>query len=218
MFDEFNKIFSENIIQRCKGKKILLTLSGGMDTRAILSVLCKNNIPIDVFTIDGWNNKQDVDIAKQLVDYVEIVDKHIIWKSSNLDDIWMYQDSLFKQYDVVLRGFFMSELFNKYENIHKGENFTLERIEDCSNRCKSMAEKYPMIYQPAYDDEVQKQLSLLPIMYRCFSSIQRKIIMLNQPDLLSFPLTCYSFKIRFVRWMYWFFIDVFEKYCFEEKT
>jgi len=129
---------------------------------------------------------------------------------NNPEEIRAYSEELFKNYDVVLHGFFMSELFNKYEDLHKGEDYFENQIERCSKNCEILAKRCPMIYHPAYDLDVQKQLRLLPIIYRRSSSIQRKIIILNQPDLLRFPLTCYNTKVRLVRWIYWRLIDALE--------
>ena len=116
----FNKIFSNRIVDVCKDKKILLTLSGGMDTRAILSVLYKHNIRFDVLTAN--TSKKDLVIAKKLVKNNVLVGNHFIWSDMGacVEDTKRFNDFI-ENYDVVLHGLFMSGFFDKFKHVELSE-------------------------------------------------------------------------------------------------
>ena len=40
-----------DICSKCKGKRVLLTLTGGMDNRVILAILLRNNIKFDALVV-----------------------------------------------------------------------------------------------------------------------------------------------------------------------
>ncbi|HEC89298.1 MAG TPA: hypothetical protein ENI44_01800, partial [Thermoplasmatales archaeon] len=111
---KLNKIFSDIIVERCENKKVLLTLSGGLDTRAMLSVLCKHKIYCDAITHSASGVPWDIKIAKKISNDVEYINHHIIVNASSLEDAWKKFDEIYPNYDIVLHGEWISGLFDKY--------------------------------------------------------------------------------------------------------
>ena len=196
-----NKIFSEKIIEKCKDKKVLLTLSGGLDARAILSVLCKHGIHCDAVTYDlmPW----DIRIAKTIAENIECIDKHIVLDVYSLENAKKELDTIFPEYDVVLFGLWISGLFDKYEHIELSEKALHERIAEGFKHIENLKKRWPNSFFPADVKEIQEVLMNIPIMYRYFHYPQRCIIMLNYPKLMRYPYTTFNIKKRVARIIHW---------------
>jgi len=177
-----NTALTEVIVEQCHGKKILLTLTGGMDTRLILSILLKQKIGCDVYTYHSskpvvqYFVDKDIRIAKEIAGYYGLV-HHVF----NGDGSWYETLNRVRDgYDVVVGGGCMSEYFNTLEYNKHSENEMKKNIQqrhvDVINQNN--------IFAPMLDERV---LCVLPDIPRCckmFSVIQRSLIMMNTPDLL----------------------------------
>jgi hypothetical protein len=76
--DEFRDIFNEHIKTAFKlEKNIVIPLSGGLDTRAILSSSIYQNLSFECYT-NGINNAPDVKIAKKICNHLNI--KHTFFE------------------------------------------------------------------------------------------------------------------------------------------
>lgn len=163
-----NKIFSDEIVERCKDKKVLLTLSGGLDTRAMLSVLCKYGIHCDALTHNASRAPWDVKIARKISKDIKCIDKHIIVNASSLEDARKRLDEIYPDYDVVLHGVRISGLFDKYEHLELSENELNKRIEDGLKHIDYLHKRWSNIFFPAKVREIQDALKDVPIFIDIF--------------------------------------------------
>lgn len=215
-----NKTFSRRLLEVCRGKNVLLTFTGGLDTRAILAVLSKHKVPIDAVTYwrsqDAAQRKdRDIEITTRIAKHVPCIRQHLVVKEKwvgHCESGTGFQD-LAKDYDVVLMGMLMSETFCKYENFHHSERAAIDtyevKVQD--TRLKNAnAWVPPNVYLPGGDKEVQEALLNIPMMYRGFSSAQRYIILKNDPRLMRFPYTSFNFRYFLFRAAYWRFLSLME--------
>lgn len=219
--EKLNKIFTEEILRHCRGKHVLLTLTGGLDTRAILSVFSRHNIQVDCVTYwrsqDASQRKDhDIAITRCLARDVPCINKHHIirekWVGHCVNST-SFRD-LSQKYDVVVMGMMMSETFCKYENFHHSERNAIEtyelKVEDsCDERLNAWIP--PNAFLPSMNPLVQDALLDIPMMYRGFSAAQRRIILLNEPRLMMYPYTSFSFRFFLFRALYWRFIGLVER-------
>ena len=208
---KLNKVFSNVIIEKCKDKKVLLTLSGGLDTRAMLSVLCKYGIHCDALTHNATNVPWDVKIAKKIAKDMECIDKHILIDDSSSENVAKKLDDICPNYDIVLRGEWISGFFDKYEHMELSENEIEERIKDGFEHIDNLMRRWPNTYFPATEKSIQEVLKDIPIFYRFFHYPQKTIIMLNYPKLMKYPYTTFNLKKRIARIIHWKTIWVLER-------
>lgn len=192
--NNLNQVFTDVILDKCRNRKVLLTLSGGMDTRAILSILLLNKIPFDALTHYAVSN--DIKIAKTIATDFNL-NLTILHTNGQAEETHRAFKKIFKEYDVVLYGTLMSGLFDKYEHfdiseaqLKKRTNYYVDFIHDNQER------KYPNVFTPAIETKVLDSLKHIPIYYRLFSYPQMCIIKLNEPKLLRYPHTSYNLKKR----------------------
>lgn len=190
-----NQVFTDVILDKCKDKKVLLTLSGGMDTRAILSILLHNKIPFDAITC-GLSNDVDIKIAKRIAKDFKL--HHIIVPfSCSSEKTHIEFKKVFKKYDVVLDGTLMSGLFDKYEHFDISEANIEIHFNHYANYMRNVWEKeHPNVFTPAIEQYVLDVLKHIPIYYRLFSYPQVCMIKLNEPKLVKYPHTSYNLKKR----------------------
>ena len=218
--EHLNNVFSRRLLEVCHGKKVLMTLTGGLDTRAMLSVLNKNKLPVDAVTYwraehpDGGKDR-DVEITRGIVKQCQCIMNHLVMEEKwvgHCENGGSFKD-LTREYDVVLMGLLMSETFDKFQNFHKGEacaDYVLASKIEASRNALDNAWIPGNVFLPGADVEIQRALREVPLMYRGFGSMQRKIILLNQPFLMRFPYTCFNLRFRLFRIFYWRFISVIE--------
>ena len=192
-----NQVFADVILDKCKDKKVLLTLSGGMDTRAMLSVLLKNKIKFDALTFH--NSHTDIKIAQSIATGFNL--HHIIIPIDVHDkELRSELIKIFAKYDVVLYGSLMSELFNKYERFDISEAHIERSIDQFIDSVHNS--NLPNIFVPAMEREVMDVLKCVPLYYRLFGHIQICIIKLNEPRLLTYPRTMYNLRLRTALYCY----------------
>ena len=114
-----NSALTDVIVSNCKDKsKILLTMTGGMDTRLILSIMLKNNIRPDLFTWDS--DKNDMKIARRIAKDESLLFIPLYKKTSDSD--WLESvNSIIDSYNVIFYGELMSEVFNKFVRFTESE-------------------------------------------------------------------------------------------------
>jgi len=86
-----NEIFSDAIIENCRDKKVLLTLTGGVGSRAMLSILCKHGVHCDAITHNASGFPEDIKIAKKIAKDIECIERYsynlLIFPLSTADEI-----------------------------------------------------------------------------------------------------------------------------------
>jgi len=121
--EKLNDCITKSILRKVKDKKkILLTLSGGHDTRVVLSILLKNNIHFHAATIRF--SKGDIKIAKRICKDLGL--HHHIYDDISIEKNWQMLNNSKKKYDIVLTGSGYSEwmcalhkLYMSYNQIMK---------------------------------------------------------------------------------------------------
>lgn len=199
-----NQVFSDEICNKCLGKKVLLTLSGGMDSRAILSILLNKKIPFVALTHKASIN--DMKIAGKIskdFNFPLIV----IRTNGQSKETHCEFKKIFENYDVVLYGTLMSGLFDKFEHFDISESQLEKRIKYYIDFIHNNQEKkYPNVFTPAIEEKVLDALKDIPIYYRLFSYPQRCLIKLNKLNLLNYPHTSYNLKKRAVSYCHRFLV------------
>ena len=186
---ELNNAFTDIILKSCKGKqRILTTLTAGMDTRVILSILLNNGIVPQCLTYNGWNNYgsfKDIKISNMITRDYQLV--HIVINKQPCDDNF-YSElyNILGNYDVALCGEKMSEILNKYNRITDSER-KLNNLEISSI-------DFPNKLYPVLDKEVLNIIMNIPICYRMHGFLQRKLIDMNCKGLLHYPHTYYNIR------------------------
>jgi hypothetical protein len=209
---KFNEVFCKYVVEQCQDTNVLLTLSGGLDTRAIMSVLHKHNIIFDAVSHNaGDKQDRDVPLAKAIAMYSKIHDKglqkHHIYNVESVEEAAQRFDELFNSYDVVFHGNCMSGVFDMYDRIEMSEHeltaFVKRVMTDMIKQTR-----WSNVYFPAAQPEIQEALCDVPIMFRYCGYPQRTIIYLNDKKLLSFPLTYFNRKKWLMRKVHWTCMDL----------
>lgn len=193
---ELNKSLTKAIIKQCEGKRNLLTLTGGMDTRALLSIFLKNNTPVDCFTY--YNHKTSQGKVEKRTPQ-KITKKHgLCWILREGESNWVSQiPDLRAQYDNVISGLCMSEYLSPLEYLH----FSINKIH-FYQKAKASEGKELGIFLPVLDKKVIAIVKTIPIKHLLFSSTNKQIILQNKPELLKYPGTSYNFKRRIIKRLY----------------
>lgn len=201
--------FNRCVVEACNGKSVLLTLSGGLDTRAILSVLSRFNIECDALThcAAGEGNK-DYYVAKKLVKKVDCIREHIFLEVYSQSELRKIYKNIFPKYGVVLHGVWMSGIFDKFEHIELSEKALSERIDTGFRDISEYKNNWENMFFPVEDKMVQDVLSNLPIMYRYFHYPQRFIILKNDSSLMNVGFTTFNLRNRFFRLLHWNLMDL----------
>lgn len=196
----FRKKFNEQLIKECKGKKILVLLSGGLDSRAILSTLSMNDIDFHALTHSEKNKiRKDIKISKKIFKKNENIKKHHILFFEDKKDLFIKYREITKDYDIILNGILMSGLFDKYEHIELSEKELNKRIRKEYETISSWKQHFEKMYFPAESKEIIQSLEEIPIFYRFFHFPQKYIIEKNKKDLMKIEYTTYNVRKRFFR-------------------
>ena len=204
---ELNQILTDHITEQCRNKKhILLTLTGGMDSRLILSILLKQGIQPDVIT---WYKKPiDLDIARHISQDLKL--NHIILYHPEEKGWSQTATHIIDSYDIVLYGELISEVFNKFVRWTESE----KKLNQIIDNFFKYAKKHYKYQQggnrcyPCMDTEVMKTIYKLPIYQRMYGYTNRHLIKINQPSLLKYPHTCVNLRYRLIEKLYWIFIPL----------
>jgi len=207
-----NSALTDVIVSNCKDKsKILLTMTGGMDTRLILSIMLKNNIRPDLFTWDS--DKNDMKIARRIAKDESLLFIPLYKKTSDSD--WLESvNSIIDSYDVIFYGELMSEVFNKFVRFTESEkklNALITNyykwIED--NRSDLMDKKV----FPCIDKKVMQIVEEIPICFRVYGYINRRLIKYNYPALLDYPHNVVNLRYRLIEMCYWCVVPILDIWC-----
>ena len=202
----FNEIVTKVVLEKCHGKKnILLPLSGGADSRALLSILLKNHID---FTTLSWQDKlwqSDIRIAKSICKKINR-EFHV-----SPDFGYHIHDNdalLFYEHDLVLSGLLMSGLWDQYGRLTSSDKSHGEHVKKMMDWICEFKKTFPMFWVVALDHRIINEVNHVPWMYRMFSYPQRCIIQCNYPGLLRFPFTAYNNREWLARCGYYGFLLV----------
>jgi len=206
---ELNQALIQAIVPKCKNK-ILLTMSGGMDTRLILSIMLSNIIKPDLMT---WNTKNDIKISKQIAKKEGL--KLIVINKRTKDKDWCESvNNIIKSFDVIFYGELMSEVFNKFVRFTESEKRLNNLITDYlklvrTNKIDLMDKKV----FPCLDKKVMDIVENMPICFRVYGYINHRLIKYNYPALLKYPHNVVNMRYRLMEFCYWIVVPIFEMWC-----
>ena len=196
-----NEKLQSVIVEKCKDRRVLIPLTGGIDSRALLSVLMRHAIVCDALTNSRDNcGGNDITIAKKICNSTKYIKKHILLDEYPFsEECKKRYDKIFPQYDVVLSGRYMSFWFDKFEHIELSERGINEHLKELAYENQKRQKRWPNYFIPSFDKKVRDALQDVPILYRYFHYPQLCIIKLNYPKLSKFPYTTYNLKKRIGR-------------------
>ena len=207
--EKLNDCITKSILKKVKDKKkILLTLSGGHDTRVVLSILLKNNIHFHAVTIRF--SKGDIKIAKRICKDLEL--HHYIYNDISIEKKWQMVDELKKNYDILLVGTGFSEwmcaLHKLYMSYNKLKEHNTEYIErTLKDEC----------YSPMSEWDCINIIKDIPIVYLAGGYIQKELIKMNYPKLLKYPFTYFDWRHWLMNKFYPHIVDFIYNSYFREK-
>ena len=205
--EQLNTALTDAILKEyVSGKKILLTLSGGMDTRLILAIMLKHGIIPDVMTWDG--SPGDIKIAHTISKKYGL--NHILVHKKTDDLNWKEDvNKVLKNYDIIYYGELMSEVFNKFVRFTESEKKLNNLITNFyvwveynvdREKCNKI--------MPCLDKKVMEATEKIPICFRVYGYINRKLIQYNYPDLMKIPHTVVNLRYRVLECFYWVVIPL----------
>jgi|GEM_PF-2146117 hypothetical protein len=203
----FNEAFCNSVMERCKNQKVLLLLSGGMDTRVLLSVFARYRLNIECLTYNAVVD--DIKIAKRLSSMCSNVDNHYIW--TELEPLWddnrkrLYP--FFKNYTVVLVGVMLWSL-DRFDNINYSEDGLQQHYQLLADWCHQKESECSQLYFPMFEESLLKLVREIPLKYRYFRYLQRCMVQLNYPQFLSVKSTHFNMRKRLGRLGYWSMLRV----------
>ncbi|MCD6473974.1 MAG: hypothetical protein J7K47_03600 [Thermoplasmata archaeon] len=203
---KLNECLTKHILEKIKSKnKILLTLSGGHDTRVVLSILLKHNVPFEAVTRDKFS-KGDVPIAKRICEDLKI--KHFIFYCETQDECRAKQKKLAEDYDIVLTGIGFSEWMCALHKLY----MTYNQLKEHATKYIERALKEDN-YSPMAEWECINIIKNIPIAYLAGGYIQKQIIKMNYPKLLKYPFTYFDWRHWLMNKFYPLFVDfIFNSY------
>ena len=136
---EINEKLTSHIIENCRGKKVLLDVSGGHDTRVNLSILLNQGIEFDVFT--RKLSRGDVEISQKICKKYNL-NQRIFYKRHTIRE----EDKLLCEYDVHLKGTGYSEYMCMLHKLNK----SLNKINSI-NEYRKTKPRHHKTYIPAFE-------------------------------------------------------------------
>ena len=209
--NKLNIALTNTILSECIEKeKILLTFSGGMDTRVILAIMLKHKIKPDLMTWDGSPN--DIKIARNIATDLNLF--HIIVPKKTSDKGWLESvNDVLKYYDVIFYGELMSETFNKFVRFTESEKKLNDIINNFFIWVKDNVDKAKINKaMPCLDKDVMRAVEEIPLCFRVYGYINRKLIKMNYPYLLMYQHTAVNLRYRLCECLYWLFVPFLEHY------
>lgn len=204
--NRLNIVLCDVIERQCRNKKVLLTLSGGMDSRVLLSVLEKLKIPYDTFTYENVRN--DIRFVKKLQKRCSSL-KHPYFIYEDRSRTW-YDDNdvkeIFDRYDVVLNTEHC--VLDYYEYVLLSEQQLQDKNYHYVEKSFEIQKKHNSMFYPILQKDTLKALSEVPIWLRRYRFLQRCLIMLNCPVLMQVGYTCYNLRLRVIRIVFWYLNDI----------
>jgi len=182
---QLNDVLTKHIMKKTEGKKTLLDLSGGHDTRTNLSILLKNKIEFTAFS--RTQSVGDIPIAKQITKEFNI--PHIIKGKESVFDT-------FNQYDIRILGVGYTETLSALHELNRNFNTIVSLVEGFKDTTDNFR------YSPIVEQEAIDIVKEIPIIYLAGGIIQRRIMEINEPKLLQFPFTYYDLRHRLMNKYY----------------
>jgi len=196
-----NHVLTRVVLDKVKGKKVLLLFTGGRDSRSLFFILLKHHVSFDVcmFTkkhIDSGAYRMDWNIAQYVL-------RRYGKKNILGDDFYAAlteeecEQQVYSRYDVVINCSFMSGGFDRFSDFHKSVNDLERHLAPWRVYVEKMKKRSPMLFFPALEPCVLQACDEIPIMYRMFSYPQDCITRLNKPNgLLITRRTCFNLRKR----------------------
>lgn len=198
-----NTLLTDVILDSVQGKKrVLCTLSGGMDTRVIFSILLKNDVAFN--TLTWWATPEDMAIAKRISEYYKIKQFCVYFSPYEKHELWKKMINVVcSEHDIIIYGELMSEVFNKFVRLTDPEEHLNNIIHNFKVRVKKNADnEMKNKFFPCLDPFVMNVVDNIPIIYRRYGYINRELIRLNCPHLLRIPHTVVNLRYRLIETMY----------------
>lgn len=180
--NELNRVLTDVIISKIKDKKSIgIHLTGGKDTRVLLSILLKNNI--DVTACLTFNMSQFKDI-RQMDNEIssriccDLGLNHILVPVENYLDFYRYGN---EKFDIVLSGKIMGGILN---GGFIWERPMLHSFDIYNERVK----EYNLLV-PFINNKVLLVCNRIPFYFKMAGIIHKKLIKINYPKLLKYPFT-----------------------------
>lgn len=200
---DLKNALTKAVVEKCENKRVLLTLTGGMDTRVLLAILLMNNISFDAVVV-YLNNPNQQYFAKQDIKTARKLSQRYGFALKVLDGWFPWQGSLSEisdEYDVIISGDGFTECLCRYDSYRKGCH---QRNEDEVTHFR-WSEEYGY-YTPIWEKEVQDVIKEIPMYRRIFSIPQREVIKLVMPELLRYGFTAFNFRRHTLSILYRFFV------------
>jgi len=199
---DFLDTFGETIYNYCKNKKKICShISGGYDTRAIVSVLEDYNIEYDMIFCKGYNPKttnEDIPIINKLQKLLH--GKLITINLGDNKDQLKFLHKNCTGYNIVFSGVCMSEYLNKSNLLNLNHGYEKANIRHFIGLYEVMKIKNNLII-PMIEPEVLEAYNKIPKRYLKDCFIQKKIIEYYEPKLnyVDFTHSYYSPKLEKIK-------------------
>jgi hypothetical protein len=198
---ELNQVMTKLLVERTKGKRVLLDLSGGNDTRVNLAMLLKNNIEFTAYTYN--KNKGDIEIASKIAKKYHL--KHILSLDTDLEMKKKKRAEVIKDFDVVISAHGFTETLNALHELNRPYNTCISLVTNQKNT--------DVIFSPILEKDALDLVKKIPIGYLLGATIQKKLIAMNVPELLKFRFTYYDWRHYLLNTFYPSFADfIFNSY------
>jgi len=190
-----NDVLADNLLKVVDGKKVLVDISGGHDTRVNLAILLNHEIDFTGYTVNF--SKKDIPIANKLASFCSF--PHIV--NYKRDE----EKELLLKYDIEITGEGFSEIMNVMHMMNRSYHMIKDVI--------SIHENVGYRYSPIMDENAIDVMKDVPIGYLFGGVVQKTIIGMNKPELLDVPFTYYDYRHLILNKFYIYFADfIFNSY------
>jgi len=179
--ERLNSVLTGHLLRETRGKRVLLDVTGGHDTRVNLSVLVRHGVEFEAFTYDLSHG--DVKIASKICEELGVT-HHVTTREKAAG----YRDSL--EYDVNVCGVGYSEWMCVLHKLNK----SIRQIQRHNRAYVDRLGRDGSRYSPMVESDVVEVIKDIPLVYLAGGYIQKRLIGMNHPGLLRFPFTYYDFR------------------------
>jgi hypothetical protein len=185
----FNTILNKVILERVKDKKSIgVQLSGGKDTRAILSVLLHSGVKIGgliCIVNETEHNKEDLRISSQISRDLRLP----MVKVPECTEFFSVSRKGTHGFDVIFSGYLMTEILDR--GFFARGNQILEAVE----QTQKILDEIPELCVPMLDVRCLVASTYIPFYLKYSGIVNRKVIQLNYPDLLKYNIHSLPYDI-----------------------